>query len=168
MGCAFRYDDWEIVDKDIATFNPVLFNIAMGWRGYDYNNLETLHMDTGISEQNLKAIRDGLKQPTDIELGQISQATGMLPSFFYRETRQPENPSIRFVCGEGIQPCHVCGAAADFLCDYPIGNGKTCDLPLCNEHRQHIGIYDYCPAHPQYPVRATKKRKKIQKIDNFA
>lgn len=67
---------------------------------------------------------------------------------------------IGFVCGGGVQPCHSCGQVADYLCDYPIGDGKTCDLPLCEECRHKVadphnadsGIdlgdgFDLCPTH---------------------
>lgn len=43
-----------------------------------------------------------------------------------------------FMCGSGITPCGVCGRPADFLCDYPSGKGKTCDLPLCWEHAHPV------------------------------
>jgi len=37
-----------------------------------------------------------------------------------------------FMCGalkpESLCPC---GHPGDFLCDWPVGDGKTCDLPLC-------------------------------------
>jgi hypothetical protein len=33
---------------------------------------------------------------------------------------------IGFVCGSGVTVCR-CGFVADFLCDAPIGDGKTCE-----------------------------------------
>lgn len=39
-----------------------------------------------------------------------------------------------WVCGSGIVPCSTCGNVADHLCDYPMGKGKTCDAPLCDNH----------------------------------
>lgn len=48
---------------------------------------------------------------------------------------------------EPEQHCR-CGHTADFLCDKPIGRGKTCDLPLCWCCRVTIGEdYDLCPVH---------------------
>lgn len=45
-------------------------------------------------------------------------------------------------CREG------CGAEAEHLCDYPMGRGRTCDAPLCVDHRAAIGRnLDLCPVH---------------------
>jgi len=56
-----------------------------------------------------------------------------------------------FICGDGLEGttiCRVCGDMADRLCDYPIGNGKTCDSALCKYHSVKIkGDIDYCPEH---------------------
>jgi hypothetical protein len=44
--------------------------------------------------------------------------------------------------------CVICQDWTEFLCDYPIGNGKTCDHPLCLDCRHHIGDgQDLCPVH---------------------
>jgi hypothetical protein len=55
-----------------------------------------------------------------------------------------------FICGEGVKPnpYRECGYESDFLCDYPVGNGKTCDAQLCWKHAQEVapGIH-YCSAH---------------------
>lgn len=44
--------------------------------------------------------------------------------------------------------CYCCNFFSDYLCDYPIGKGKTCDRNLCKKHRvaQDLGI-DFCPDH---------------------
>lgn len=37
---------------------------------------------------------------------------------------------------------------ADNLCDYPVGEDKTCDRPLCDEHSFTIGTdIHYCKDH---------------------
>lgn len=41
-------------------------------------------------------------------------------------------------CGEGIEPCNECCRCADYLCDFPIGDGKTCDHALCDTHAHPI------------------------------
>ena len=47
-----------------------------------------------------------------------------------------------------LPPACSCGFCADFLCDYPVGKGKTCDAPLCLKCRVHVGDeLDYCKAH---------------------
>lgn len=41
-----------------------------------------------------------------------------------------------------------CGRMGDLLCDYPVGDGKTCDAPLCKHHGQEVAPdTHYCPAH---------------------
>lgn len=56
---------------------------------------------------------------------------------FLRMTgRRPE------VCPFCIKRTHTA------LCDFPTGNGKTCDAPICDECRTHVGKdTDYCPRH---------------------
>lgn len=57
-------------------------------------------------------------------------------------------PARMFICGDIEFPACECGHAADFLCDYPAGNGKTCDLPLCGCCRESIGEErDLCRIH---------------------
>jgi hypothetical protein len=71
--------------------------------------------------------------------------------FFYRKVKPKSKTVGVIVCGSGIVPCDFCGDAADFRCDAPIGEGRTCDFALCNEHKHHrpdIGQdIDYCPHH---------------------
>lgn len=59
--------------------------------------------------------------------------------------------STIFLCGEGVQSCGRCTQVAVALCDFPTGDGKTCDIPLCNRHRIAQGgellDIDYCPQH---------------------
>ena len=39
----------------------------------------------------------------------------------------------------------LCG---DFLCDFPVGEGKTCDMPLCEGHATEVAPnVHYCPGH---------------------
>ena len=57
-----------------------------------------------------------------------------------------------FICGERLKGAYcACGSFADFLCDKPIGNGKTCDLPICDKCRIHgtngRQRWDFCPRH---------------------
>lgn len=150
MGCAYLYEEWGIdLDSQTSIFNPRLLRQAMDFKGYTVLALSKV---TGISIYSIMQLSDGLREPTEIECVQLGYSLGVLPSFFYRRTKKLDKPQLIFVCGSGIRPCHVCGAVADYLCDQPIGDGKTCDLPLCNKHRHHVGIYDYCETHPRYSV----------------
>lgn len=47
--------------------------------------------------------------------------------------------TIGFICGDLGEHCIECGAIADSLCDYLVGNDKTCDRHLCEEHAKQIG-----------------------------
>lgn len=48
-----------------------------------------------------------------------------------------------FLCGSDLdldaEKCAHCGYLGDLLCDYPVGRGKTCDLPLCEICARQIG-----------------------------
>lgn len=56
-----------------------------------------------------------------------------------------------WMCGEMFADtgtCADCHEVADFLCDYPVGDGKTCDRKMCPDHAKTIGInMHYCAAH---------------------
>jgi hypothetical protein len=65
------------------------------------------------------------------------------------------------VCGNiHIEMCGFghCEYAADYLCDWPIGEGKTCDLPICNQHavQQRHEIH-FCPVHQAMFVEKAKQ-----------
>jgi hypothetical protein len=65
--------------------------------------------------------------------------------------RTPEG-GVAFVCGRGRRGklCFVrhCGRDSEVLCDWPLGNGKTCDRPCCRGHAKRVGDnVDYCLEH---------------------
>lgn len=78
------------------------------------------------------------KHAHDLEIVEIQKTT--LVEF---------HPGPLFLCGSIKQEPHCnCGHVADFLCDYPIGNGKTCDLSLCWCCRKSAGEeLDMCRIH---------------------
>lgn len=44
--------------------------------------------------------------------------------------------------------CAFCDAWSGFLCDAPVGPGKTCDAPMCGEHAYIMGPdIHHCPHH---------------------
>lgn len=54
---------------------------------------------------------------------------------------------LLFMCGRLGEHC-LCGWAGDYLCDYPVGNEKTCDRPMCDRCRHSVAPeIDYCGAH---------------------
>jgi hypothetical protein len=55
-----------------------------------------------------------------------------------------------FMCGRGAPPavCRCGRVDPDYLCDYPMGGGATCDAPLCERCRAHVGDeLDLCREH---------------------
>jgi len=60
-----------------------------------------------------------------------------------------------FMCGEHLRREDLalcsqpdCNRWAEFLCDYPVGEGKTCDLMLCEHCAKKAGPnYHFCPVH---------------------
>lgn len=67
--------------------------------------------------------------------------------------------NVGFICGDfsldeiKLETCVECGdnhPAAEFLCDYPVGNDKTCDRVLCRKCAKTVGHdMHYCPTHHQ-------------------
>ena len=44
--------------------------------------------------------------------------------------------------------CADCADVGDNLCDYPVGNGKTCDRAICDAHAHEVAPnLHYCDAH---------------------
>ena len=53
-----------------------------------------------------------------------------------------------FLHGDLGPHCTDCAAPSDVLCDYPVGDGKTCDRPMCGDHAYHVSTdTDYCRDH---------------------
>jgi hypothetical protein len=53
-----------------------------------------------------------------------------------------------FLCGDFGPHCADCAAAGVNLCDYPVGDGKTCDRSICDHHAHEIAPnLHYCDYH---------------------
>ena len=53
-----------------------------------------------------------------------------------------------FISGDLGPHCTECAAPGDNLCDYPVGDGKTCDRSLCDEHSKCVASdTHYCRDH---------------------
>ncbi|CAG9184416.1 hypothetical protein [Cupriavidus pampae] len=53
-----------------------------------------------------------------------------------------------FLCGELGPHCADCADVGAYLCDYPVGDGKTCDRSMCDSHAHEIAHeLHYCDAH---------------------
>lgn len=64
-------------------------------------------------------------------------------------TRMPDG-SPAHICGRLGEHCAAggCADAGTFLCDFPVAEGQTCDLPLCDSHAYEVAPdIHYCPGH---------------------
>lgn len=53
-----------------------------------------------------------------------------------------------FLKGELGEPCSDCNWIHEYLCDFPVGNDKTCDRLMCEEHAMRISDdIHYCHTH---------------------
>ncbi|WAW01210.1 hypothetical protein [Oxalobacter formigenes] len=56
-----------------------------------------------------------------------------------------------FICGSELpqwEVCAECGDVADILCDYPVGDGLTCDRNLCADCAVEVAPnLHYCKPH---------------------
>ena len=76
--------------------------------------------------------------------------------------------ALMFICGsmEGFEHCHHsdCIGFNDFLCDYPVGDDKTCDFAMCPEHSNQVGEdLHYCNTH--YEMWLQQKPKELHVED---
>lgn len=52
------------------------------------------------------------------------------------------------VCGALGPHCGRCRRVGEFLCDFHVGGGRTCDKRMCAKHRNQVGPgVDYCVDH---------------------
>ena len=65
----------------------------------------------------------------------------------YLAHREP-GPTHMHICGDLGPHCAECAGVGGNLCDYPVGNDKTCDRPLCDDHATEVAPdVHYCRAH---------------------
>lgn len=78
-----------------------------------------------------------------------------MPCYPYQGKGKEGQPVFGIACTRGSGQkkramCDVegCGAQHEKLCDWPVGDKKTCDRKLCRAHAHKAGPNrDYCPAH---------------------
>lgn len=91
-----------------------------------------------------------IKPPSkaDFELWQGLGYTGSWEN--YRLLKDGDVGQTMFICGDLGAHCCDCAGVGEFLCDYPVGEGKTCDRSLCSEHASEIAPeIHYCHTHHQ-------------------
>lgn len=65
----------------------------------------------------------------------------------YRMYDDKRNP-VGHICGDLGPHCADCGDTGDNLCDYPVGDGKTCDRSICEYHSHEVAPnMHYCDQH---------------------
>lgn len=67
------------------------------------------------------------------------------------ETVELPDGTRAIVCGgrkRHRQRCSSCGLKCDYLCDWKVGGGKTCDVPICGIHALEVAANKHlCPDH---------------------
>lgn len=66
------------------------------------------------------------------------------------ETIKTPGGGTAIACSRGrrVKRCHHCPQAAPFLCDWKVGEGKTCDMQICKSHAQEVSPDKHlCPDH---------------------
>jgi transcriptional regulator with XRE-family HTH domain len=125
------------------------YNVTVGRQARGLS-LSDLAERIGIAVERLADIEQGREIPDGQEMFALSRALDFPLLFFWR--KKPTGFSVGFVCARGarIQTCS-CGFVAKYLCDFPMGKGKTCDALLCEDHavKQGTAVQDlhYCPQH---------------------
>ena len=89
-----------------------------------------------------------VKQPTRAEF-EIWKSLGYRGDYDqYSGVISKQVGAKMFFCGRLGPPCADCSDFGDFLCDYPVGRGKTCDRSMCESHAHEIAPeIHYCDAH---------------------
>lgn len=61
-----------------------------------------------------------------------------------------DGKQIGHLCGNLGEHCACCGGVSGYLCDFPVGEGKTCDRPLCGRCAAEVAPeVHYCSGHLQ-------------------
>jgi len=140
MGCAITYGHKWVKSKKFEISTCEEAAIARGMTVDKlYRKLPKL--------LEYKRTRQPVDMATQIEVSVLLD----FPIEYFYHTSPIDQRQIVFMCGSSIKVCAFCGHIAEYYCDAPIGDGRTCDLPLCREHKYHrpdIGTdIDYCPHH---------------------
>lgn len=88
-------------------------------------------------------------KPPSVEEWRIWVQMGYLGSYErYEVTVRERGMSHMHIHGDLGPHCTECAAPSENLCDYPVGDDKTCDRPLCDEHSRGVeSDIHYCRDH---------------------
>jgi len=88
-------------------------------------------------------------KPPSVEEWRTWVQMGYLGSYErYEAAVRERGPAIMHINGDLGPHCTECAAPSENLCDYPVGDDKTCDRPLCDEHSKGVAAdTHYCRDH---------------------
>lgn len=88
-------------------------------------------------------------KPPSVEEWRIWVQMGYLGSYErYAAQAEITRGQRVFINGDLGPHCTECTAPGENLCDYPVGNDKTCDRHLCDEHSKGVAAdTHYCRDH---------------------
>ena len=100
----------------------------------------------------------------DYEVHKSLGYLGTYEQYLAMKEKSYDPNAVMFFCGsmEGYEYCNHsnCIGFNDFLCDYPVGDGKTCDYAMCEDHSYQIGEdLHYCQTH--YDLWMAQKPKEL-------
>lgn len=105
----------------------------------------------------------------DYEAHKLAGYTGTYEQYLAQKQKYYDPHAVVFMCGsmEGFEYCsHTsCIGFNVFLCDYPMGDGKTCDYGMCEDHSHQIGEdLHYCQTHYQLWLNAKPKELHVEEV----
>ena len=90
--------------------------------------------------------KTGSPSRDDFQLWQNAGYTGTYQQ--YEDVKGRFAGSNTFICGDLGDQCADCQDLGKNLCDFPVGDGKTCDRLVCEEHGREVAPnIHYCNAH---------------------
>lgn len=108
----------------------------------------------GLSIGALRKMERGERNISDKRVKQFSEALNFPEQFFTQLRNHAQlEPVLDWINGEDVIECNTpgCPYVSTFLCDYPVGEGKTCDITLCEQHAIEQGSewedLHFCPQH---------------------
>ena len=110
--------------------------------------------------------------PPSLQDYEVYKSIGFIGTYdqYLRHKQKAYDPdAVFFICGtlEGLEYCNHtnCIGVNEFLCDYPIGDDKTCDYGMCREHSNIIGEdLHYCKAHYDLWMQTKPKDLHVEEI----
>ena len=90
------------------------------------------------------------RPPSKVEF-KIWQDIGFTGTYQQYETaKKVSGSSPMLICGDLGDHCADCDDVSELLCDYPVGDGKTCDRSMCHSHAKEVAPeIHYCESHYQ-------------------